>query len=159
MFRIASILLLALLWAGCGSGDESTDPSGGSASSGSTELTDFEMEHGIGPVTDRLDIGGIDLERAQRGADFFDSRCASCHRMENRFVGPPLGSSAEKRSNEFLVNFILNPEEMTNRHPVGQALLQEYLTIMPYQNVSMDQAIEIVDFLRHYSETGVDLRD
>jgi mono/diheme cytochrome c family protein len=155
--RILILLLVALVYTGCGNGEEAdrrTD-----TREAEPELTDFELEHGIGPVTDRLDIGDLDVERARRGADIFDRRCTACHRMGRRFVGPPLGEVTEMRSPEFIINFILNPEEMTNRHPVGQELLQDYMTIMPYQNVTKEQAIEIVDFLRYYAETGEDLRE
>lgn len=156
MHRFIVILTMALVAAACGNGENGNgeaEPENGG------ELTDFELQHGIGPITEPLDLDEIDLERAQRGADLFDSRCASCHRMEERFVGPPVGNVAENRSPEFVVNFILNPEEMVERHPVGEALLQEYLTIMPYQNVSEERALEILDFLRHYAETGEDLRE
>jgi cytochrome c1 len=154
--RILLLLIITIAYTGCGNGDErDTAPARDEA----PELTEFELEHGIGPVTERLDIGELDVERARRGAEIFDLRCTACHRMGRRFVGPPLGEITEARSPEFLINFILNPEEMTNRHPVGQALLQEYMTIMPYQNVSKEQAIDIVDFLRYYAETGEDLRD
>ncbi len=156
LIRILLLLLMALMYTGCGNGEErDAEPARDEA----PELTEFELEHGIGPVTERLDIGDLNVERARRGAEIFDLRCTACHRMDRRFVGPPLGAVTEARSPEFIINFILNPEEMTNRHPVGQALLQEYMTIMPYQNVSKEQAIEIVDFLRYYAETGEDLRE
>ncbi len=154
--RILLLLIISVVYAGCGNGEErETEATRDEA----PELTEFELEHGIGPVTERLDIGDLDVERARRGADIFDRRCTACHRMDRRFVGPPVGDVTEVRSHEFIINFILNPEEMTNRHPVGQELLQDYMTIMPYQNVSKEQAIEIVDFLRYYAETGEDLRD
>lgn len=154
--KILFLLAISLIYTGCGNGGERETAA---AQDEAPELTEFELEHGIGPVTERIDIGDINVERARRGAEVFDLRCTACHRMGRRFVGPPLGAVTEARSPEFLINFILNPEEMTNRHPVGQALLQEYMTIMPYQNVSRDQAIEIIDFLRYYAETGKDLRD
>lgn len=154
--RILLLAIMALVYTGCGNGEE-REPA--DTRDEAPELTEFELEHGIGPVTERLDIGDLNVERARRGADIFDRRCTACHRMGRRFVGPPVGEVTEARSPEFIINFILNPEEMTNRHPVGQALLQEYMTIMPYQNVSKEQAIEIVDFLRYYAETGEDLRD
>lgn len=155
--RLVILLILVLFFSACGNGtdEERSAPETEEAEA----LTQFELEHGIGPVTERLDIGDLDVERARRGADIFDRRCTACHRMDRRFVGPPVGETTEARSPEFIINFILNPEEMTNRHPVGQALLQEYMTIMPYQNVTKEQAIEIVDFLRYYAETGEDLRD
>lgn len=156
--RILLLLIFPLIYTGCGNGNgEERETAAGRKET--PELTEFQLEHGIGPVTERLDIGDLNVERARRGAEVFDLRCTACHRMERRFVGPPLGDVAETRSPEFLINFILNPEEMTNRHPVGQALLQDYMTIMPYQNVSKEQAIEIVDFLRYYAETGMDLRE
>ncbi len=154
--RILLLLIMALIYTGCGNGEE-REPA--DTRDEAPELTEFELDHGIGPVTERLDIGDLNVERARRGAEIFDLRCTACHRMDRRFVGPPLGEVTEARSPEFIINFILNPEEMTNRHPIGQALLQEYMTIMPYQNVSKEQAIEIVDFLRYYAETGEDLRD
>jgi cytochrome c len=156
MRRTIWILSAAFLWYGCGGREDAGEAPGHEVK---VELTAFELEHGIGPVTEAIDIGEIQMERVARGADFFDSRCASCHRMERRFVGPPLGDIMEKRSKEFVINFILNPEEMVSRHPVGRELLQDYLTIMPYQNVTGEQAIEIVDFLRYYAETGEDVRD
>lgn len=154
--RILLLVIMALIYTGCGNGEE-REPA--DTRDEAPELTEFELDHGIGPVTERLDIGDLNVERARRGAEIFDLRCTACHRMDRRFVGPPLGEVTEARSPEFIINFILNPEEMTNRHPIGQALLQEYMTIMPYQNVSKEQAIEIVDFLRYYAETGEDLRD
>lgn len=155
-FVITLCFIFFAIGCGKGNGDQRQVSSEGESS---PKLSEFELEHGIGPVTDHLDIGELDIERARRGADIFDLRCTACHRMERRFVGPPLGEVTDLRSPEFLINFILNPEEMTNRHPVGQKLLQDYMTIMPYQNVSKEQAIEIVDFLRYYAESGEDLRD
>ncbi len=158
VIRILLLLIISLVYTGCGNGN-GEERETAAARDEAAELTEFELEHGIGPVTERLDIGDLDVERARRGADIFDRRCTACHRMGRRFVGPPVGDVTEERSPEFIINFILNPEEMTNRHPVGQELLQEYMTIMPYQNVTREQAIEIVDFLRYYAETGEDLRD
>ncbi len=156
MKRLLILVALLLFFSACGNGDEAAETARDAAEA---ELTEFELQHGIGPIDEPLDLGDVQIERARAGAEYFDSRCASCHRMEQRFVGPPVGNITESRSHEFVINFILNPEEMTQRHPVGQALLQEYLTTMPYQNVTEDQAFEILDFLRHYADTGEDLRE
>lgn len=77
-----------------------------------------------------------------------------CHNMEGRMVGPELGDVMERRSPEFVMNFILNPSGMTREHPVGQELLQEYMTAMPYQNVKEDEARAIVEFLREYNQNN-----
>lgn len=154
--RLCSLVLLAtfafatLVMSGCGgSGDDAPAGDRGQAA-GPAELTAFEVEHGIGPIAEPLNLGPIDPERAARGQQIFEMSCAACHQMEGRFVGPPLGDVTDRRSPEFIMNMVLNPEEMARRHPVVQELLREYPVIMPYQNISEEQARDLVDYLRTY---------
>jgi mono/diheme cytochrome c family protein len=145
--NITLVALLALAVAACGNDAPDNDrPANGAA--GLAELTAFELEHGIGPINEPVDLGPIDPERAARGAEIFEMSCAACHQMEGRFVGPPLGDVTERRTPAFVMNMILNPEEMARRHPEGQAMLQEYPVIMPYQNITEEQARDILEYLR-----------
>ena len=112
-------------------------------------LTAFEEEHGIGPITERITLEEqIDEQLAARGEQAFIMKCESCHRMENRHVGPPLGDILEIRSPEWVMNFTLNPQQNIREHPVGQQLLQEYMLEMPYQNVDEEEARAILEYLR-----------
>lgn len=113
-----------------------------------TEFTEFELKHGIGPVTERITLGELDLEKVARGQAIFNSKCTACHEFDRRFVGPPYKDILERRSPEFVMNFILNPGEMARRHPEGKKLLAEFLTVMPFQNVSKDEARAIVEYFR-----------
>jgi len=143
----AGLLLLALALGGCAP-DENDVPVG---EPDITEegLTAFEMEHGIGPFTTEVTLDEpVDLELAQMGEEIFQMNCEACHMMEDRFVGPPLGDVLDRRSPTFVVNFIMNPEQMAREHPEGQAMLQEYPLIMPYQNITEDQALAILEYLR-----------
>ncbi len=116
-------------------------------------LTEFELEHGIGPITERIEIDDtIDDELVTKGRNIYEMKCEMCHNMEGRMVGPALGDVMERRSPEFAMNFILNPSGMVREHPVGQELLREYMTAMPFQNVKEDEARAIVEFLRGYNE-------
>ncbi|MFU8811485.1 MAG: c-type cytochrome [Balneolaceae bacterium] len=118
-------------------------------------LTPFELEHGIGPVTERLSVGDdIDMEMMQKGKNIFEMKCEMCHNMEGRMVGPALGDVMERRSPEFVMNMILNPGEMARSHPEGEKMLREYMTVMPYQNVQEDEARAIVEYLRHYTRNN-----
>jgi mono/diheme cytochrome c family protein len=89
---------------------------------------------------------------ADRGQELFEFNCEACHMISDRFVGPPLGDVLERRSPAFVMNMILNPEQMAREHPEGQALLAEYPLVMPYQNVSEDEARAIVEYLRTVME-------
>lgn len=148
-------LLISIFLVSCGgSGDNGSEASGESSSSpaqeeSSGELSAFELEHGIGPVTEPLNIGDdIDMDLADQGQTIFEMNCTACHEMENRLVGPALGDVTEQRSNEFIMNFILNPSGMTQDHPVGKELLAEYMTPMPFQNVSEEEARAILEYFR-----------
>lgn len=149
---LISILLLISLQACGGESPERTETGANSDAPG---LTEFQLEHGIGPVTEHIEINDdLDPELIEQGRNIYEMKCEMCHNMEGRMVGPPLGEITDKRSPEFLMNMILNPGEMARAHPVGQELLREYMTVMPFQNVQRDEARAIVEFLRYYNENN-----
>src|SRR5690625_1432987 len=154
----ASVLLplfvlfsISILTTACGSGGDDGQRISATVAGEGGGLTAFEMEHGIGPVTEELDLGVVDAVRASEGRNIFQTKCEACHNMDSRMVGPALGDVLERRSPEFVMNMILNPSGMTQDHPEGQKLLREYFTAMPFQNVSMDEARMIVEYLRDQS--------
>ena len=146
--QIIAAALLALTISVCG-GEETSDQRSTQASEAEQELTDFEMEHGIGPVTERVQVDDeLDYEMIEIGRNIYETKCEMCHNMQGRMVGPELGNVMDRRSPEFVMNFILNPGGMARNHPEGQKMLQEYMTVMPFQNVKEDEARAIVEFLR-----------
>lgn len=112
------------------------------------DLTPFELEHGIGPYTQEVELGPVDAALAAQGEEQYTMLCESCHRLEDRFVGPALGGVLERRSPTYVLNMMLNPQEMTSRHPAAKQLLAEYMTIMPNQQLKKDQARAILEHLR-----------
>ena len=146
LLKTLFIVLIAISFTACSSGDEdrpsqTTQPS-------EPEFTAFELEHGIGPVTEVVELGELNAELVAKGKDIFLMKCDACHNMDSRMVGPPLGDVLENRSAAFVMNFILNPSGMARQHPEGKKLLAEYMTPMPFQNVSKDEARAIVEYLR-----------
>ncbi len=136
----------------CG-GDDTADRTSGQAETAEAGLSEFELEHGVGPITERIELSDeFDPELVEKGRNIYEMKCEMCHNMEGRMVGPALGDVMERRSAEFVMNFILNPSGMVREHPTGQELLREYMTAMPYQNVMEDEARAIVEFLREYNE-------
>ena len=148
--RLAAALLVVGAVACGGSSGDSGDAASSQAQAGggSDELTAFQLEHGIGPMTEVVEVGALDPAMAQTGEEVFAIKCASCHKIDERYVGPALGEIAQQRSATFIMNMILNPKEMYERHPETKALLAEYLSFMPDQDVTPDEARAIVEYLR-----------
>ncbi len=111
-------------------------------------LTPFELAHGVGPVKERVQLGPLDEQLAAKGQKLYQFNCASCHRLDRRFVGPPLGAVTTRRSPEFVLNMILAPQAMLQKHPEARKLLEQYLTPMSPANVSPDEARAILEYLR-----------
>ena len=112
-------------------------------------LTPFQIEHGIGPITAPIPLGdATDKGMAKSGHEVFEQKCSACHKMDERYVGPALGGVVTRRSPTFVMNMALNPQGMLERHPVTKKLLAEYLTAMPNQNLSRDEARQVVEYLR-----------
>jgi mono/diheme cytochrome c family protein len=149
--RIPLLLLSpALLFlTACGSkADGATAGGGASAATSSTELTPFQLENGIGPVTAPVELGPIDEALAETGEHQFEATCAGCHKMNERYVGPPLGDVLTRRTPAYVMNMILNPDTMYTRHPEARALLAQYATQMPNLHLTREQARAIVEHIR-----------
>jgi cytochrome c2 len=153
-------LLGALMLAACSSnGDEdaagtasaaaATASSSASAAKAPGGLTAFELEHGIGPITSPVVLpASVDKAAAASGAQVFEQKCSACHKMDERYVGPPLGDITKRRSPAFVMNMALNPLGMVEKHPETKKLLAEYFVAMPNQNISPDEARQVLEYLR-----------
>jgi cytochrome c len=146
----------ALAGCGDGAGDEAERPGSDAAPAVQTSDADLgpeELENGIGPVRE-VELGALDAVLAERGEDRFRTLCYACHRLEERYVAPKLGDVLERRTPEYVMNMILNPLEMTQRHPEARALLGEFMTQMPDQGLTEEDARSIVEYIRAEAESG-----
>ena len=107
-----------------------------------------EMKYGIGPIRD-LDLEDeIDDDLVAAGQEIFTTKCSACHKLDERYVGPPLGGVTERREPEYVMNMILNTDEMVARHPEVKELLAQYYTPMPDQQLTEEDARAVLEYLR-----------
>ena len=149
---IYSALCLALLVFIGACGGKETESS--SAAAPGSDLTAFQLEHGIGPVTEVMTLASIDEALADSGAALFNTKCAACHKLDERYVGPALREVTLRRSPAYIVNMIINPDEMIKSHPEARLLLAEYMTMMPNQNITMADARALLEYLRRTGLTS-----
>lgn len=119
----------------------------------STESTasesSYNPELGEGKF-DKIDLPEtLDHEMAALGEIASGTKCLSCHKLTSeRLVGPGWAGVTERRTPEWIMNFITNPDPMIDKDPELQAQLELCLVRMPNQNLSDDEARKILEFMR-----------
>lgn len=111
-------------------------------------LTTFELDNGIGPIKEKIKLGPIDPGKAAAGEKLFVAKCSQCHKLDERYTGPAQREVIKRRSPEYIMNMILNPQEMTARHPEAKKMFAQYPTQMTFQNVTQDDARSILEYFR-----------
>ncbi len=104
-------------------------------------------DKGVGPVKE-VKLGPLDPAMAKAGAAVFEQKCSACHKFDERYVGPALQGITQRRSPEYIMNMILDPQKMTTEDPEAQKLLGEYMVQMTFQNVKESEAREILEYFR-----------
>jgi caa(3)-type oxidase subunit IV len=125
-----------------------------SAGSTGPEEVPFEIKHGFGPIKEEVKVGPLDTAMALRGQKIFQTKCATCHKLDERYTGPPLRGVTVYRSATFIMNQILDPAQNVSKHPDMQALLRQYYTMMTNQNVTVEDARALVEYLRWEATRG-----
>lgn len=152
-FAMAFISCL-LIMAACNSGDSgtssdgtaaSTDNSAGSTGAG-TEGTDPK---GVGPIKNVQLTHPLDEKMVAAGKTEYDVKCASCHKLtDERLVGPGWKGVTDRRTPEWIMNFIVNTEEMIEKDTAAQKMLEVCLVKMPNQGLTEDNARSVLEYMR-----------
>ncbi|MDA7808011.1 cytochrome c [Flavobacteriaceae bacterium] len=104
---------------------------------------------GIGPVKSLTFDEAINQDMAEKGEAAFKQKCTACHMVDRKLIGPSMKGIYERRSPEWVVNFLLNPTEMLQQDPIAKALLKQYNNVMMLnQNLSEEEARAITEYLR-----------
>jgi hypothetical protein len=150
---ICIFILIVFLIIGCG-GEKNTEETVSQKPQNPYGLTDFEMENGIGPIKKKIQLAPINPVKVKMGEEIFNLKCLSCHKIDERFVGPSQRYTVDRRTPEYILNMMLNPDEMTKRHPTGQKMLAEYLSPMTNMNLKLEDAYLVLDYLRAIAKEG-----
>ncbi|WP_347923058.1 cytochrome c [Pontimicrobium sp. SW4] len=104
---------------------------------------------GVGPITS-VDISApVDQVMATRGKEVYDKMCTACHRIDKKFIGPAPTGILKKRTPEWVMNMILDPEGMTQKDPLAKALLIEFNgSPMANQNLTEEEARNVLEYFR-----------
>ncbi|MEL6810302.1 MAG: cytochrome c [Bacteroidota bacterium] len=164
LLRSLTVVLFSIL-IGCGGGDEKkedkkikignnqkTEATKPISSTSGTTTIDLSNK-GVGPIKN-LDLPeAIDESMANSGQELFKIKCMACHKPTKKFIGPaPLGI-LERRSPEWIMNMILDPEGMVKNDPIAKQLLIDYNgSPMANQSLTEAEARDILEYFRTIKE-------
>ncbi len=150
MRRISMIATLALSMSILGCGNEK--PEGNTTepvqkAEQEKVVSDPKTDKGVGPITS-ITLGDIDPALAEQGKALFAAKCSACHKIDKRFVGPALKGVIDRRTPEWIMNMILNPDKMVVENEEAKKLLAEYLSPMANQSLTEPEARAILEYFR-----------
>jgi mono/diheme cytochrome c family protein len=104
---------------------------------------------GVGPITSLVLPATIDQAMATQGAEIFKKMCTACHKPNKKFIGPAPKGTLERRTPEWIMNMILDPEGMVTNDPLARALLIEFNgSPMANQNLTQEEARAVLEYFR-----------
>ncbi|MEM9647658.1 MAG: cytochrome c [Bacteroidota bacterium] len=104
---------------------------------------------GVGPITSVTIPETVDPALANQGKAVYDQMCLACHRVGKKFIGPAPDGILERRTPEWVMNMILNPEGMVKEDPLAKDLLIEFNgSPMANQGLTEEQARAVLEYFR-----------
>lgn len=150
-FSLVVALIAAVCITGCGSGAPTSaegptnatlkEPGAGGGASdnskGKGKFTEVKLSH------------PLDQTMLKNGKPVFEVKCSPCHKLtDEKLVGPGWKGVTDRRTPEWIMNFLTNTDEMIDKDPTAQALLDKCMVRMPNQHLTDDDARNVLEFMR-----------
>ena len=91
----------------------------------------------------------LNQEWVTNGKATYEMKCLACHKLTDvRVVGPGWLGVTKRREPAWIMNMITNVDMMLESDEEAQKLLEQCLVRMPNQNLTTDQAREVLEFMR-----------
>jgi len=143
----ATLLAAAVSLAACGSKKEAEEAAKNAPTPGDL-IANQTIVHG--PEIKNIEITNpLNQAWVAGGKAVYESKCLPCHRLdETRLVGPGWAGVSKRREPLWIMNMICNTDKMLNEDPEAQKQLELCLVRMPNQNVSVEDARKVLEFMR-----------
>jgi len=148
----ASLIMLSI---SCGNQNGNNSNASSSDTSSATSSPSASSEEstnpkGIGKYQSVELTHPLDQTMVASGKKIYDVKCGSCHKLTNeKLVGPGWKGVTDRRTPEWIMNFVTNTEEMIQKDTAAKKLLEVCLVQMPNQNLSDADARSMLEFMRN----------
>lgn len=153
-YLLAAIVIGCLLIYSCGSSPQTPSDATTSTSADSSMLAPADKAvtdnpKGHGKFTDVKLTHPLDPKMIAAGKITYDVKCAACHKLtDEKLVGPGWKGVTDRRTPEWIMNFITNTDEMIDKDPAAQAMLEKCMVRMPNQHLNDDETRELLEYMR-----------
>jgi mono/diheme cytochrome c family protein len=104
---------------------------------------------GIGRFKDIQLTHPLDEKMGAKGQAIYESKCFACHKLTKELlVGPGWSGVTDRRTPEWIMNWITNTKVMLDKDQVAQADMALCLIRMPNQDLTDEQARDVLEFMR-----------
>lgn len=86
----------------------------------------------------------------QFGLKTFSLKCTSCHTMEYKNSGPDLSDLLARRQPEWVMNYLLNQQEMLKMDSIAIKTNNKYETNCKLDSINEVEAYGILEYFRMY---------
>jgi hypothetical protein len=149
---IACISFFALQ---CGSNQQSSNKSSAVDSTIVKTKTDTVLvlaginSKGVGRFQNIQLTNPLDEKMVTNGRVIYQSKCIACHKLSTEMlVGPGWTGVTDRRTPEWIMNWITNTKVMLDKDLAAQADMAICLIRMPNQDLTDQQARDVFEFMR-----------
>jgi cytochrome c2 len=149
MKKLLTLSIIAICLAACGGNNTENKTTTTETPKSESANPSYDPNRGEGKFT-KVDVSpALETAKADAGEKVYSVKCSSCHKLsEEKLVGPGWKGVTSRHTAEWIMNFSTNTDEMLNKDPKAQAMLEICLVRMPNQNLSDDEARNIYEFMR-----------
>jgi hypothetical protein len=104
---------------------------------------------GIGRFKEVTLTHPLDEDLIAKAQLIYNAKCFACHKLTSeKLVGPGWKGVTDRRSPEWIMNFITNTQVMLDRDLEAQSLMVTCVVRMPNQDLTDEQARQMLEFMR-----------
>lgn len=153
MKYLLPVVTAAILLSSCGGSNDTQQKTESASTEQPAETSNgnpsYDPNRGAGKFSNVEVAATVDATKAEAGEKVYSVKCSSCHKLsDEKLVGPGWKGVTTRHTPAWIMNFITNPDEMLDKDPKAQAMLEICLVRMPNQNLNDEEAHNLFEFMR-----------